>query len=97
MDANRPLTPRRLLPAPQDSPSQGDAGPANRPRIQFSLFALMLLITVGIFVLALVLDRAHLPPTRLQMAIRFLVVTPLAIFEFFGVRYLVKLYRQTTR
>jgi hypothetical protein len=72
-------------------------GGANRPRIQFSLFALMLLITVGVFVLALVLDRAHAPPTRFEMALRFLIVTPLAIFEFFGVRYLVKLYRQSTK
>jgi hypothetical protein len=97
MDANRSLTPSRLVPAAQDSVGRDDTGAANAPRIQFSLFALMLLITIGIFVLALVLDRAHLPPTRLEMAIRFLVATPLAIFEFFGVRYLVKLYRQSKK
>jgi len=97
MDANRPLTPRRLFPVPHDAPGQDDTGAANRPRIQFSLFALMLLVTVGVFVLALVFDRAHLPPTRLEMAIRFLVVTPLAISEFFGVRYLVKLYKQSMK
>lgn len=97
MDANRPQTPRRLVPAPHDSTSSDEAGAENRPRIQFSLFALMLLVTVGVFVLALVFDRAHLPPTRLEMAIRFLIVAPLATFEFFGVRYLVKLHRQTTK
>jgi hypothetical protein len=97
MDANRPLTPSRLVPALHDSPDLDTVSAANRPRIQFSLFALMLLVTIGTFVLALVFDRAHLPPTRLEMALRFLVVTPLAIFEFFGVRYLVKLYRQSTR
>jgi len=65
-----------------------------QPRIQFSLFALLLFITMSIFVLALVIDRMHAPPTKLEIAIRLLVVSPLAIFEFFGVRYLVKLYRE---
>ena len=97
MDANRLLTPTRLVPIPHDVPSQDILDGSNRPRIQFSLFALMLFITIGVFVVALLLDKAHAPPARFEMAIRFLVVTPLAISEFFGVRYLVKLYKQSMK
>jgi hypothetical protein len=77
-----------------------------RPRIQFSLLAMLLFVTM----VALILGVLRLPSGHFEldssfhgsisgrdMAIRIAVITPLAIAEFAGILLIVRMYRHRRR
>jgi len=78
-----------------------------RPKIQFSLLAMLLFVTIVALILALSL---RLPSGHFELdssscgsvsdrdiAIRLAVITPLAIAEFAGILLIVRIYRRRRR